>query len=151
MFSKKEKKKEKSTSASVQVACSSCISRENHKSYTVRLLCWSTVTATKAGSDFLSWSCYFHRSSLDRLPCQTLYKLLFDRCKEAWDAPTLHPPSVPRSVFMAKFSCRIFGGECPTQSGSPEILTALQYVRWLYTFWWGGAEIWGGWLVEQAL
>lgn len=36
----------------------------------------------EAASDFLTRS-YFHHSSLAGPPCQALYKLLFDRCKEA--------------------------------------------------------------------
>lgn len=52
---------------------------------------WSTVTTTKAGSNFLSLSqsCSFHYTSLDRLRCQMLYKLLFYRCREAVNIPIL--------------------------------------------------------------
>lgn len=57
---------------------------------------------------------YFHHSSLAGPPCQTLYKLLFDRCKEAWKTlpygaappPTPHPPPcllcIHRSVLCFK-------------------------------------------------
>lgn len=62
--------------------------------FTVKLLSksWSTVTTTKAGSDFLSLSqsCSFHHTSLNRLRCLMLYKLLFYRCKEAVNIPILY-------------------------------------------------------------
>lgn len=84
---------------------------------------------------------YFHHSSLAGPPCQTLYKLLFDRCKEAWKTlpygatpptPRTPPPPTPHplcSVFTAMFCVSNHGTECDTFTASVQ-KQLLRVAQW---------------------
>lgn len=98
--------------------------------FTVKLLSksWSTVTTTKAGSDFLSLSqsCSFRHTSLYRFWCQTLYKLMFYRCRKAVNIPILYSSC----MLMPNFPFSILALD--TQSRSPlknEIFTPFLYME----------------------
>lgn len=94
---------------------------------------WSTVTAAKAGSDFLSQSCYFHHSSLNRICCQALYKLLFYRCREA-----VNTPIVCRSCMLENLSSStlVLNGQRSPAAHEWVRYVLLYCIGHLYIFWW---------------